>query len=284
MAVGGGLSLPEYLQLPGLVLLGVVVGAYGTLIGAGGGFVLTPVLLLLYPDRQPEVITAISLGVVWFNALSGSAAFGRQRRIDYRAAGLFAAATLPGAIGGAFLTSVFPRHEFEAAFGVLLLLVAIWLSVPRSPRILISPPPRRYVRRVLTDARGDTYAYSFDPYLGVAMGLAIGLLSSLFGVGGGIIYVPAMVLLMRFPSYIATATSTFTLMFTSATGAAVHLGQGHYAGVVDEELALAAGVLLGAQLGALLSIRLQTRQVFVLRLLSAALSLVALRLFLGALL
>jgi uncharacterized membrane protein YfcA len=55
----------EYLWL---IPLGFVIGAYGTLIGAGGGFVLVPILLLLYPQAAPETLTSISLAV---NALSG---------------------------------------------------------------------------------------------------------------------------------------------------------------------------------------------------------------------
>jgi uncharacterized membrane protein YfcA len=198
--------LPEYLQWPALVILGIAVGAYGTLIGAGGGFVLTPALLLLYPGHEPEVITSISLGVVFVNAVSGSAAYSRQKRIDYSSGLMFALATLPGAVSGALLTAAFPRDAFEVAFGVLLLGVGIWLAVPRRPRVVVAQPPRRYIRRMLTDAHGDAYVYSFDPYLGVAMGLGIGFVSSLFGVGGGIVYVPAMVLLMRFPSYISSST------------------------------------------------------------------------------
>jgi uncharacterized membrane protein YfcA len=276
--------LPDYLLWPGLVLLGAAVGVYGTLIGAGGGFVLTPLLLLLYPDREPEVITAISLGVVWFNAASGSVAYGRQKRIDYLAAGMFAAATAPGAIAGVYLIDDVPRQAFEASFAILLLMVAVWLALPRPSRMVISAPPARFLRRALRDSEGDTYVYSFDPYLGIALGVAIGFVSSLFGVGGGIIYVPAMVLLMRFPSYIATATSTFALMFTAGIGAFIHLTEGHYEGVVAEELSLALGVLAGAQFGALLSIRLQHHQAVVLRLMSLALAAVALRLLLGSLL
>lgn len=82
-----------------LLLLGLFVGAYGTLIGAGGGFVLVPILLL-YPDESPEIITSISPAVVFFNAASGSAAYARMGRIDYRAAAVFAAATVPGAVAG----------------------------------------------------------------------------------------------------------------------------------------------------------------------------------------
>jgi uncharacterized membrane protein YfcA len=166
----------------------------------------------------------------------------------------------------------------------LLLVIAIWLLLPRPSGIVTSAPPRRYLRRSLTDAQGDTFVYSFDPYLGVALGVAIGFISSLFGVGGGIIYVPVMVLLMRFPGYIATATSTFTLVFTSAAGVSVHLTQGSYSGVLPEAASLALGVLIGAQIGALISVRLAHRQALVRRLLSVALIVVSLRLLAGSLL
>jgi uncharacterized membrane protein YfcA len=89
---------------------------------------------------------------------------------------------------------------------------------------------------------------------------------------------------MRFPVYIATATSTFTLVFTSGVAVLVHVVQGHYAGVVGEEASLSLGVLVGAQLGALASLRLAKHQDLVTRLLSLALILIALRLLGGALL
>ena len=276
--------MPDVLVWPGLVLLGVFVGTYGTLIGAGGGFILAPFLLLLYPDFAPEIVTSISLGVVLVNAASGSLAYARQKRIDYVAASIFAAATLPGAILGALATGLFPRTAFETAFAVLLLLIALWLLLPKPARIVTSPPPRRYLRRRLTDAQENTFAYSFDPYLGGGLGLIIGFLSSLFGVGGGIVFVPAAVLLLRFPAYIATATSTFALIFTAGSGVLTHLALGHYGSVIGEELSLALGVLVGAQIGARISLRLVQHQATVQRLLSLALIIVGARLLAGALL
>ena len=83
-----------------LLPLGFVIAAYGTLIGASGGFVLVPLLLLLYPKESPEIITSISLAVVFFNAASGSVAYARMKRIDYKSGIIFSIATIPGAILG----------------------------------------------------------------------------------------------------------------------------------------------------------------------------------------
>ena len=98
-----------------LFLLGAGVGAYGTLIGAGGGFVLVPLLLLLYPNESPLTITTISLAVVCANAVSGSVAYARLKRIDYQTGRLFALATIPGAVIGVFATGLFSRGTVRQA-------------------------------------------------------------------------------------------------------------------------------------------------------------------------
>ena len=104
------------------IALGFGVGTYGTLIGAGGGFVLMPILLLLYPHESPEKLTSISLAIVFLNALSGSGAYAWMRRIDYKSGLIFAAATIPGAVIGALNTSYVPRRLFDIIFGTLLVL------------------------------------------------------------------------------------------------------------------------------------------------------------------
>ena len=84
------------LQYFGLIALGFVVGGYGTLIGAGGGFLLMPLLLLLYPHENAHILTAISLAVVFINSLSGAGAYARLKRIDYKSGLMFAAARFRG--------------------------------------------------------------------------------------------------------------------------------------------------------------------------------------------
>ena len=112
-----------------LGFIGIFVGAFGTLIGAAGGFLLVPILLFLYPQETPATITSITLTVAFFNALSGSIAYGRLRRIDYRSGLLFSAASVPGAIIGASITAFLTRGIFQTIFGVALILVAAYLLV-----------------------------------------------------------------------------------------------------------------------------------------------------------
>jgi len=88
-------------QYLGLVALGVGVGAYGTLIGAGGGFVLMPVLLLLYRDQNVDLLTSISLAVVFFQRTVRLRSVRDDETQSTTDPGwMFAAATIPGAVLG----------------------------------------------------------------------------------------------------------------------------------------------------------------------------------------
>ena len=261
------------------VLLGMIAGGLGTLIGAGGGFVLTPLLLLLDPDAPPKEVTSISLAVVFFNAISGSLAYARMRRIDYRTGFTFAVATIPGAILGALATRALERGLFDILFGTLLVTIAVYIAVRR----VVERPPsleqrRGWRHRSLTDAYGRLYEYSFNINLGLVISFGVGFLSSLLGVGGGIIHVPAMVQLLSFPVHIATATSLFILLTTSLAGTLTHIWQQDLAGNVLRIMFIAIGVIAGAQGGARLANRL--RGPVIIRLLAAALASVGIRLIL----
>jgi len=260
--------------------LGVVVGAFGTIIGVGGGFILVPILLLAYPDDDPAIITSISLAVVFFNASSGSLGYARLRRIDYRTGLTFALATIPGAIVGAAATNWLPRQAFDLTFGLLLIAVSIYIASPAgatSDRRLISLRPN--AQRTLTDSTGVTYGYSFNRELGITISFLVGFIASFLGVGGGFIHVPAMVGLLNFPAHVATATSVFVLMFTALTGTAVHIVDGSLAEGWTRMVPLAVGVVAGAQIGARLSGRLPAG--VIVRLLAGALFVVAVRLIIA---
>ena len=250
------MSLFELLLIP----LGFAVGAYGTLVGAGGGFVLVPALLLIYPDQSPSSITSISLAVVFVNATSGSAAYARLRRIDYFTGSMFAAASIPGAIAGAFLVGAVPRRTFDLLFAFVLLALAAYTLWGIGRTTIMREPlrGRGVVTRVMPGAEGETFRYSYDAWQGIAYSAAVGFVSSLLGIGGGVIHVPIMITLLHFPVHVAVATSHFVLMFMSGAGTAVHLWNGDLAGenLVRAAL-LSVGVIPGAQLGARLAQRMR---------------------------
>jgi uncharacterized membrane protein YfcA len=266
--------------------LGILIGAFGTVIGAGGGFILVPILLLLYPDENTELITSISLAVVFFNALSGTWAYSRMGRIDYKSGIMFAAATIPGAILGAISTAYLPRHAFDIFFGIIMIAAAVflWLSAKDDHPVGPRPPTHtsdngstaRLIVRDFIDADGTRYHYAYNPVIGVVLSVFVGFISSLSGVGGGFIHVPALTRLLNFPVHVATATSHFILAVMALTGTLVHVASGVFAHGVRRTAILSVGVVIGAQAGARMSNRVGGRAII--RGLAMALVFVGLRL------
>lgn len=261
-----------------LPLLGLAVGALGTFVGAGGGFVLVPVLLALYPDDPPEVITTISLAVVFLNALSGSAAYGYQRRIDIRSGLLFSATAIPGSILGAWAVRLLSPEVFTTAFGALMIAIAVFIMVRPATRAEPETVRPGYLHRAITDRAGHRFMWSYPVVRGVALSFIVGVLSSMLGIGGGIIHVPILVMVLNFPIHIATATSQFVLAITALTGTLTHIAAGEFQGVIGRTLLLGIGMIAGAQAGASLAPRV--RPVVITRSLAAGLAVVGTRLLL----
>lgn len=263
-----------------LILLGFAIGTFGTLIGAGGGFILMPILLLFYPQRAPAELTAVSLAVVFCNSTSGSISYGRMKRIDYTSGLLFLTAGIPGAVMGAVTVAYVPRHAFNLIFGSLLVAAGLFIFF-RPPR---EPDPSAHLgarfKRIVTEANGTRHEFGYSLPLGMTLSFFVGFASSLLGIGGGIIHVPAMVHLLDFPVHLATATSHFVLAAMTLAGTIVHIVDGSLQNGLSQLLCLAGGAAAGAQLGARLSHRIHGR--WIMRALAVALALVGVRILIAA--
>lgn len=261
-------------------LLGLLVGAVGTLVGAGGGFLLVPVLIFLYPRARPEWITAISMAVVFFNSASGTVAYAFRRRVDYKSGVIFIIASIPGAILGVRAAALVSRQIFDPIFGGGLILTSLFLLSKKNGDMTPRGWGQGLMSRDFTDSQGTHYRYSFDMRIGVLISVFIGFLASFLGIGGGIIHVPVLVHLLAFPVFVATATSHFVVSFMSLAACIDHYVSGHYAESAVQLLALAPSAAIGAQLGAYLSHRVSG--LWIMRLLAVALLMVGVRLLWGA--
>lgn len=278
-----------------LVLLGWFAGTYGTIIGAGGGFIMVPALLIVF-SLSSQQASALSLTVMVAAAISGNVAYARQRRIDYRAALPLAIASLPGAWLGAVVSSFLAGRVFSIAFALLLASISAYLLInperrarggdetsdDDSPELPTAPPSlwQRLgwgrVRRQLVTSEGQSYSFEYDGRIGFLASPCIGFISGVFGIGGGLIFVPILVQLLRFPVHVATATSFFILMITAAGGAFSHALLGHVPW--DFAIPMAIGLIAGGQTGAYISKRL--RGTWIVRGGAVGLGIVALRLLL----
>lgn len=249
-----------------LFVVGIAVGMFGTIVGVGGGFIIVPLLMIVYKATPPTAV-GTSLCIVALNAISGSISYARQKRIDYRTGMLFALATIPGAVAGASLIDYIPIAVFDVGFGVFLMVMAAYMTMRRS---------------VQREAGGSSPSLEFDPSrrikynlpMGMFVSFVVGFLSSLAGIGGGVVHVPAMIYLFHFPTFIAVSTSHFILAISTTVGAASHVSLGHV--LWDKVPSLGIGVIIGAQIGARLSHRIHTQ--IIVRGLAVAVVIVAIRL------
>ncbi len=162
------------------------------------------------------------------------------------------------------MVSVVPQRTFTLLFGVLLMGLA-WLALRgRTPGIRRPLTGRGILRRTIAMPEG-TYRFAYRIWQGLAISLVVGLISSTFGIGGGAIHVPAMIMMLHFPIQFAVATSQFILVFMSGGASAIHLANGTLSGdSLWQALSVAGGTVPGAQVGARVAGRLKGRTVLVL--------------------
>lgn len=253
---------------------GLGIGILGTLIGAGGGFLVVPLLVLLEPRWSTETVTAFSLAIVAANASMGAASYWWQGRVDPFTFPLYTLAAVPGSIIGALASAYVPRAIFDPLFGVVLILIGAWLLW--KPGSSEEGGHTGYFARKLVDRSGRRYHWSFDPRIGFAGSVLVGFASSLLGIGGGIIHVPLLATVLGFPAHVATATSHAVLAVTAGLATIVHIWRGDYRSDWPLVLAAAGGAIAGAPLGARLSVFV--KGAVILRILATALAFVGIRL------
>ncbi len=240
-------NFPEVLLL---MVIGIFVGCIGTLIGAGGGFIVVPVLMLFF-GFSPQHAIGTSIAVVFLNALSGTFSYISQKRIDYELGIKFAVAAVPGVFAGALLAQKFSLIVFSVLFGILLLSMAYIVLFVREFHLECRNSMDAPRTRVLCDAFGKVHTYDPDLSIGLAGSFFVGIISGLFGIGGGIIHVPFMSFI-RMPVHVATATSHFIITITSFFGTLVFLGLNKID--LDYSIFIGVGTIIGAVLGARMAV------------------------------
>ncbi|MDE2835977.1 MAG: sulfite exporter TauE/SafE family protein [Chloroflexota bacterium] len=240
----------------GLAVLGLSVGTVGALAGVGGGFLLVPVLLFIFPDADPASVTAISLTSVLFTAASASVGFRLSRLQDFRTAGILIVLAVPAAAGGALLNRVTDRSAFETIFAVALLLGAAYLIARSAIESQSEEPSSRGMARTIVEKTGYVHSYRVNEPLTAAIAPVAGFFAGFFGIGGGVMNVPIMMLVIRIPKAVAVATSQLELTAAATAALAIHLAFSSDEG----SLWLRAGITgVGAMLGAQIGVRLAPR-------------------------
>ncbi|MBI4201845.1 MAG: sulfite exporter TauE/SafE family protein [Chloroflexi bacterium] len=234
----------------------------GSLLGLGGGSILVPVLLLLFQEASPGTISSISLTVVFIVAASATMGNLRAGRIDARSAFILGAGSIPAAVAGALATSNVSRSSFVLLFGVMLLLGSLYV-LWRSTRPVPFHPSDHDPNREIHERKGSAHKFYVSTLLLGIVGPLGGFIGSFFGIGGGVIHVPALTFLLKMPPRVVNATALFVVVPTSGVALLTRVLMGEYLDGWVQAGLLGLGALVGAQMGVYLLSRVNQRVVVV---------------------
>jgi hypothetical protein len=212
------------------ILFGTLIGLLLGLVGGGGSILTVPILVYVI-GQDVHAATATSLVIVGLTALSGAIPHARAGRVALPTAVAFGGAGVAGAFAGAWLNARVSGSLILLLFGVLMLVVAARMA---------------FTRQSQATAMQVAPQGGLHPPVLVA-GLIVGAMTGFFGVGGGFLIVPALVLALGFPMRLAVGTSLLVIAINSGAGVLAHLRTGGFDLVVA--LLFVIGGFAGAMLG-----------------------------------
>ncbi|MBI4202029.1 MAG: sulfite exporter TauE/SafE family protein [Chloroflexi bacterium] len=229
------------------------------MVGLGGGFILVPILLFVYPDAPPSIISSISLTVVFLNASSATLSNLRARRIDMKTAGLMAIGTVPTAILGAIVAGRVSRDHFELFMGIMLILGAIYVLWRSAKAAAFMGRTDHQPNREIHERRGPMHQFYVNTLMAGFISPIGAFISSFFGIGGGVVNVPALTFILKIPSRLVAPTNLMILTFSSSSGLITRIISGDYSEGWRRAGLLGLGALIGAQIGIYFSTRVNQR-------------------------
>lgn len=221
------------------LLVGVGVGVFSGALGVGGGIILVPFLVLAVHLAQKRA-SATSLVMVAIASTAGAATYAAADSVAWIPAAWLVVGGILGAILGSWLVQRIADHRLQVAFGVLLIVVSLRLLLPTSSGVT---------------SAGDLPEITIAMAAGfVLIGVAMGVLSAMFGIGGGILLIPVLVTLFDFGQQFAAGTSLAVMAPIALIGAIRQTKPGLTDWAMG--LRLGAGSVVGATGGALLALSL----------------------------
>lgn len=218
-----------------LIPLGFVAGVIGSIIGLGGGIVIVPILTIL--GIPHTLASSSSLFAAFSNSIASTASYAKQKRIDFKNGLRLGFFSIPGTILGAILSGHVTSEAFKILFAITLAASCYYLFIKRN----LESKQTTLSAKMLVASSGISFF--------------AGILSSFFGIGGGIVFVPLLIIGMGLLVKNATATSQLILMFSSASGMLTHAFLGH--ADYDYALLLSIGAFAGGLVGARLSLEIK---------------------------
>lgn len=251
----------EYLVL---AIIALISGTIGALVGLGGGMILIPATLFVginlgyFPKITPQSVVGLSVIMMIFTGLASTISYMKNKQVDFKSGFIFFIGSIPGTLVGAWLNKGLDLDSFNLYFGILLVFLSTLLFV-RDKLKPIQWFVNNGMKRRFIDNKGNEYVYGYPIWVALLFSCIVGLISGLFGIGGGSIIVPTLVLLFRFPPHVAVATSMFLVFLSSLVNSASHIFLGNVPWI--HTIPVIIGAYVGANLGAALNKRVTSKTI-----------------------
>nr|WP_205932388.1 sulfite exporter TauE/SafE family protein [Rhizobium leguminosarum] len=252
--------------------MGAAVGFLSGMFGVGGGFLITP--LLIFYNIPPVVAVATGANQVVASSISGAISHFRRGSLDVKLGTVLLIGGLAGATVGIWIFSLLRAIGqldliislmyviFLGTVGGLMLLESINAmrrAARNEPPVPRKPGHQHWVHKLPLKVRFKKSKIFLSVIPIVALGFAIGILTSIMGVGGGFIMVPAMIYLLRIPTNVVVGTSLFQIIFVTAYTTIVQAATNFSVDIVLAFILMVAGVI-GAQYGVRVGQKLRGEQ------------------------
>ncbi len=252
------ISLNLYLLLG----LGLGVGFLSGLLGVGGGFLMTPILIFL--GIPPAVAVSTQANQIMASSVSGALAHWRRKSLDVKMGVVLIIGGIFGSVMGVQLFGYLQSLGqidlvislcyvgFLGVIGTLMLVESVNAIRKRMSSDATPPKRRRRKRRLIDRLPFKTRFPVSGLYMSVipplAIGFVVGALAALMGVGGGFVMVPAMIYILRMPTSVVIGTSLFQILFVTGLTTFLQAAQNQTVDIVLAAILIVGGVV-GAQFG-----------------------------------
>ena len=253
-----------------LMFLGLVVGFLSGMFGVGGGFLMTPMLILM--GIPPAVAVASEANHILAASVSGFLAHMRRANVDFLMGFILLLGGVLGSIIGVFLLkyllSIGQEKLFiSLSYILILIFVGFWMLAESVSSIKKKYEGKKNKLHEHIWLHGLPFKIKFRKshlYISVLppifIGLLVGILSSIMGIGGGFILVPAMIYILGMPTQVVIGTSLLQIVFVTTVSTIMHSYINQTVDVVLSSLLL-IGAVVGAQMGTRAMVLLRGEQI-----------------------
>ena len=229
-----------------IALTGLIVSMFGSVMGAGGGFLLVPALVAL-TGLTPPKIAGTSLLFVLCGKSASWIGYHRLGVVDYRVGRLFMLPLIAGVVFGYTLNSHLTVRQFSISLAAVMALMGLLIFKHSRLHIPHLPGHNINVHGHVRDRDGHDFDYDLGMRRSVLMGFVTGTCVPLFGIGGSVLLVPLLITGFGMPEKVAAGTGQFVTLSAAAPGALLYVWGAHIDPAVAAPLCVAA--LVGATIG-----------------------------------